>query len=231
MLTIPPCDLLVVGAGPAGSSAARAAAARGVRTLLIDAKARIGEPSHCGEFVPARLFSEHALDRDCIMNRVEFMETRVMDSGASVSECSANRSGEDVQEPLCTTEMRSSGFIIDRVRFDRDLARAAASEGAYVLCSTRLLGCEQAAWTVSCQGQTHTVSPRYVIAADGAASRVAVLLGMKRSGFLRGIQVEAPLAAGSNRCLIYLDREFVGGYGWVFPKKISANVGLGTGYG
>lgn len=228
MLTIPQIDLLVVGAGPAGSSAARAAAAKGVRTLLIDAKSRIGEPSHCGEFVPERLFVEHSVDRDCIMNRVECMETRVVDPDAAMGAPSESCSSDNPQEVLCTSEIRSSGFIIDRVRFDRDLARAAASEGAFVLSATRLLGCEQGEWIVSHQGETHTVSPRYVVAADGAASRVAALLGMKRPAFLRGIQVEAPLAAGSDRCLIYLDREFVGGYGWVFPKKISANVGLGT---
>jgi digeranylgeranylglycerophospholipid reductase len=228
MPTIPPCELLVVGAGPAGCSAAIAAASRGVPTVLIDAKTRIGEPSHCGEFVPARLFAEYALDRSCIMNRVEFMETRVMVRDEPCADPSTLNSGEEIGETVCTSETRSSGYIIDRVRFDRDLARAAAAERVLVLCATRLLGHEHDAWAFRHNKMTYRVHPRLVIAADGAASTVASVLGMSRPVFLRGVQVEAPLVTASDRCLIYLDRGFVGGYGWVFPKKSSANVGLGT---
>ena len=73
MARLTDCDILVVGAGPAGSSAAAAAANSGARTILIDAKARIGEPLHCGEFVPQMLFSEFPLDRGCIVQPVEVM--------------------------------------------------------------------------------------------------------------------------------------------------------------
>jgi digeranylgeranylglycerophospholipid reductase len=228
MVTIPPFDLLVVGAGPAGSSAALAAASAGVATLLIDAKSRIGEPSHCGEFVPANLLATHDLDRSCIMNRVEFMETRVVSSDPVHSADHVTRLGDGSGHIACVSETRSSGFIIDRVRFDRDLAREAAAKGVTVLCAARLLQLEQGTWAFRHHGQTHSVRPRLVIAADGAASTVAAVLGMHRSEFLRGIQVEAPLTEASDRCLVYLDRDFVGGYGWVFPKKNSANVGLGT---
>jgi digeranylgeranylglycerophospholipid reductase len=228
MLTIPPCELLVVGAGPAGCSAAIAAASRGVPTLLIDAKTRIGEPSHCGEFVPARLFVEYRLDRACIMNRVEFMETRVMAPDEPSADSSGYPQGEEIGETVCTLETRSSGYIVDRVRFDRDLARAAAAERVLVLCAARLLGHELDGWVFRHNKVTHRVHPRLVIAADGAASTVASVLGMSRPVFLRGVQVEAPLITASDRCLIYLDRGFVGGYGWVFPKKSTANVGLGT---
>ncbi len=228
MVTIPPFDLLVVGAGPAGSSAAIAAASEGVSTLLIDAKARIGEPSHCGEFVPAKLFAEHGLDRACIMNRVEFMETRIVSSDPVRSSDLASQPQDRGEHIVSSSETRSSGFIVDRVRFDRDLARAAAAQGVLVLCAARLLKREGRIWVFRHNRQTHSVQPRLVIAADGAASSVATALGMRRPAFLRGVQVEAPLTEASDRCLVYLDRDFVGGYGWVFPKKISANVGLGT---
>ncbi len=45
-------DVLVIGAGPAGSSAAWAAASRGARVLVIDRKRAPGEPVQCGEWVP-----------------------------------------------------------------------------------------------------------------------------------------------------------------------------------
>jgi digeranylgeranylglycerophospholipid reductase len=228
MVTIPPFDLLVVGAGPAGCSAAIAAASQGVPTLLIDAKTRIGEPSHCGEFVPARLFAEHDLDRGCLMNRVEFMETRVVSWDVSASPEQGEEPAEAGGRTLFVSDIRSSGFIIDRVRFDRDLARAAASRGVVVLCAARLIKQEQDTWIFRHNGKAWSVQPRLIIAADGAASAVASALGVRRPAFLRGIQAEAPLNQPSDRCLVFLDRGFLGGYGWVFPKKTSANVGLGT---
>ncbi len=210
------------------ASAAIAAASEGVATLLIDAKSQIGEPSHCGEFIPAQLVAEHNVDRSCIMNRVEFMETRVVCSNLAQSQDHVNSRGDGARETVCVSKTRSSGFIIDRVRFDRDLARAAAAQGVMVLCGARLLKREQSTWVLRHNRQTCAVRPRLVIAADGAASTVAAALGLHRPAFLRGIQVEAPLTGASDRCLVFLDRDFVGGYGWVFPKKNSANVGLGT---
>lgn len=50
------CDVLVVGAGPAGSSAARAAAEAGAHTILIDKKKEIGVPVQCGEGIGTYLF-------------------------------------------------------------------------------------------------------------------------------------------------------------------------------
>ena len=44
-------DAIVVGAGPAGSITARCAASKGVRTLILDKKRKVGEPVQCGEFM------------------------------------------------------------------------------------------------------------------------------------------------------------------------------------
>src|SRR5512139_2412749 len=132
------CDILVVGAGPAGARAAAAAAEAGAQTLLIDRKMRIGEAPHCGEFVPARLFTEFALDRSCAYQPVEFMETRVA--------------------PQTVNRASSPGFIIDRARFDRDLARKAAEKGATVLCGSRLLRREGNTWVLKSGGDDLSVS-------------------------------------------------------------------------
>src|SRR5665647_89862 len=45
------CDVLVVGCGPAGSGAGRAAAESGARTIVIDRKREIGTPVQCGEVI------------------------------------------------------------------------------------------------------------------------------------------------------------------------------------
>ncbi|HRU11857.1 MAG TPA: FAD-dependent oxidoreductase, partial [Methanomassiliicoccales archaeon] len=49
------CDVLVVGAGPAGSGAARASALQGARTLMVDKKKEIGTPVQCGEVIGLEL--------------------------------------------------------------------------------------------------------------------------------------------------------------------------------
>jgi digeranylgeranylglycerophospholipid reductase len=50
------CDVLVVGAGPAGSSAARAASLNGAKTIFIDKKDQVGIPVQCAEGIGKYLF-------------------------------------------------------------------------------------------------------------------------------------------------------------------------------
>jgi len=210
-------DTLVVGAGPAGSRAATAAAAAGARTLLIDAKPRIGEQPHCGEFVPQRLFVECDLDRVSIVQTVESILTLVIDLNLPQG------------EPLRPgTEQRSPGFLIDRARFDRRLAREAAAAGAIVLSGARLKGREGESWIIGIDGRENFVRARFVVAADGAVSTVASTLGMDQPVYLRGAQIEAPLTNPLNKTMIFLSRDLKGGYGWLFPKGNVANVGLGV---
>ena len=217
------CDILVVGAGPAGSSAAAAAARAGARTLLIDAKPRIGEEPHCGEFVPQQLFEEFPLDRSCIIQSVEVMETWILDLRGAPS-----RSKRPAKRIALKKETAAPGFLIDRPRFDRDLAREAASVGATVLSSSRLLGRENELWVVRNQSGEFPVRSKFVIAADGAESSVAAALSMKPPELARGIQVEAPLSRPLKKSFVFLGREIVGGYGWLFPKGKAANVGVGV---
>jgi digeranylgeranylglycerophospholipid reductase len=229
------CDILVVGAGPAGSSAAAAAARGGAETVMIDAKVRIGEQPHCGEFVPERLFSEAAVDKTAIIQRVDFMETRVAAEAKAVArdaiqseQTACTQIGDHERSEWKRSEVPSPGFLIDRVRFDRDLAREAAAQGVTVFSAARLIGAQDGGWVVRHGGEKKVFRPRLTIACDGACSPVAAALAMKPQEVLRGLQVEAPLVEPLNRTLVFLDRKFVGGYGWVFPKEKAANVGIGA---
>lgn len=215
-----PCDILVVGAGPAGSRAAAAAARKGARVFLIEAKTRIGEQPHCGEFVPARLFTRIALDDASIIQRVDSMETLVLDGPDEGGEGSFG-------ETVLRRETPSPGFLIDRPRFDRDLARQAASLGATVFCSTRLIRREGPDWLALSGRKEISFRPRLVVAADGALSRVAKCVGLEPPELLTGAQCEVPLVEPLRKTIVFLHPSFVGGYGWLFPKGLAANVGLG----
>ncbi len=238
MLDTLQCDILVVGAGPAGSTAAAAAAREGAETVMIDAKVRIGEQPHCGEFVPERLFAETAAERTAIIQRVENMETRVAAQSRTVARNARSTNHlagvHNPAEPRFErsyrkrSEVPSPGFLIDRVRFDRDLAREAAAQGVTVFCGARLLGAGDGGWVVQHGRKKKVLRPKLTIACDGACSAVAAALSMKPQEVLRGLQVEAPLVEPLNKTLVFLDQSFVGGYGWVFPKGKAANVGIGA---
>ncbi len=235
------CDILVVGAGPAGSTAAAAAAREGAETVMIDAKVRIGEQPHCGEFVPERLFSEIAIEKTAIIQRVDYLETRLITKAKTVARdaipsgrvaetrtASQEASGGVENSEYKRSEILSPGFLIDRVRFDRDLAREAAAQGVTVFCSTRLVRAEDGAWIVEHGGEKKVFRPKLTIASDGARSTVAAAMAMKPAQVLRGLQVEVPLVEPLNKTLVFLDQNFVGGYGWLFPKGKAANVGIGA---
>jgi flavin-dependent dehydrogenase len=74
------CNVLVIGAGPAGSCAAGIAALAGVKVLLIDRKKEIGEPVRCAEFIPRQLLSELDCKRDFIVQPVKTMKSFLPDN-------------------------------------------------------------------------------------------------------------------------------------------------------
>ncbi len=213
-------DVLVVGAGPAGSIAASVTARAGLSTLLVDAKPRIGEQPHCGEFVPRQLFAEHDLPRDCIAQTVDLMETVVL---------SRLRGPADrLDNILLRSDIPSPGYLIDRPRFDRELARRCASEGSTVMAGVRLTDRAGDVWHVHDRNGTHAIRARYVIGADGAMSRTARLTGLQNPSVLRGIQAEVPLTVPLRKTIVMLSPDIEGGYGWLFPKGSVANAGLGV---
>jgi digeranylgeranylglycerophospholipid reductase len=220
------CDILIVGAGPAGSCAAISAARGGAHTVLVDAKTRIGEQPHCGEFVPERLLTEFTLVDLPVLQTVRVMETRVTTADESMFRETGLSPAS--KHTIRKSETPSGGFLIDRVKLDRDLAREAAASGATVVCSSRLLRLDGDSWILRHRDREISIAPKFTVAADGAVSRVADALGLPPATVITGIQMEVPLRQALDRTIIFLDRAFIGGYGWLFPKGKVANVGLGV---
>ena len=106
------CDILVVGTGPAGSSAAQKAAESGKKVLLIDRKHVVGEPVRCAEFIPKQLLGVLECSREFIVQSVKNMKSYLPDGSF--------------------TETPSPGLIIDRNVFDQILASKAVEAGAEI---------------------------------------------------------------------------------------------------
>ncbi len=211
------CDLLVVGAGPAGSTAARYAAEAGLDVLLIDRKREIGTPVCCGEFNASPAVLAKALP-----NAPGLDELFPVDPGLIRQEI---RGAVAVSPRGREYEFDLFGYTVDRDAFDRHLADAAVRAGAVLRSDTAFLGREGRQVTTS-RGE---VEARVVIAADGPLSRVCRSAGMEQNAALApAITCRVDGEFGDRIRLYFGNKIAPGGYAWIFPKLGCANVGLGV---
>ena len=199
-------EVLVVGGGPAGALAAASAARAGVRTLLVEAKPRVGALPHCAEFVPKLLSLEVEIPARSRVQAVQGMESIL--------------AGQAHYSP-------GPGWLLDRQVFDHALVADAAAAGAEVRVGVRFLGLEGETAVLKQGGDRLEVRAGAVVAADGAASKLARALGLPRPRLLVGLQYQVPLARPLERTLVWLEPAFAGGYAWLFPKQGLANLGVG----
>ncbi|MEE8389728.1 MAG: NAD(P)/FAD-dependent oxidoreductase [Anaerolineae bacterium] len=210
-------DVLVVGAGPGGSTTARVAAAEGARVLLVEQRPIVGLPVQCAEYVPAQIVSYVVPPERCIAQRIRALRTHLP-------------TGETVETP-------AAGYVLDRTSFDKALAAAASRAGAEVWTGTRAMERTERGVVVRRGGEVIEIECRVVIGADGPRSTVGRWIGQtadcRQSGveFIDGLQVEAVLPTPQNFTEVYFDPVYRGGYGWLFPKGETANVGVGVNRG
>jgi geranylgeranyl reductase family protein len=201
-------DVLVVGLGPGGSSAAGAAAAAGARTIAVERGAQVGVPVQCAEFVPLPM-GKYATAPGVPRQLVTGMTT-VLPSGERVA--SAFR-----------------GIMIDRARFDQTLAQRARDAGATALLGTSLESIDARRSTaIVREGDARTeIAFGALVAADGPGSRVAHALGLPRLETVDTRQYRVPLRRAHAHTDVYLSAEYPGGYAWLFPRGEVANLGVG----
>ncbi len=204
-------DVLVVGAGPGGSTASYILSKGGAKVLMVDIKRKPGVPVQCAEFVPIQL--EHKFPqffpKSSIAQKVRDM-VHFTPWGEVVS-------------------MYSEGYVLHRERFDANITSLALREGATLMLRTRFLGFEDGKlWLENIdKRERFPVEADLVIGADGPRSRVAKLTGEHTKSFLTTAQFTVPVEREINDLLIYFRDYIPGGYGWVFPKGEFANVGVG----
>ena len=217
-------DLVVVGAGPGGSTAAHVAAQAGLSVLLLEKRQEIGAPVRCAEGVG------HDLLIPFITPDPRWISAEVRGARLTVS-------GPDYGETLEAEGGR--GYVLERRVFDRVLAEGAARAGAEVRVKTAAVdllreGTAVCGVVLQGPGGRWAVMARVVVAADGIESQVGNWAGLRTTLPLKDAMSCAQyLLVGVDinpRCLEYYVGGGVapGGYAWVFPKGDGmANVGLG----
>jgi len=211
-------DVLVVGAGPAGTTAAHRLASRGHRVVVIEEHPRVGYPVQC-----AGLVSQRALD---LAGSTSFVRTPVR--GATVFGPSLGSVHFKAPEPRA--------FVIDRGALDVALADRAARAGAEFRTSTRFDGrvrAENGRTVVRVTGPDATateLSARLVIGADGVASAVARAFRLRRPvEILPAFEAEIPRSPGDPDTVeVYLGNSISPGlFGWWIPDGAGgARVGV-----
>jgi len=222
---MPDVDVLVVGAGPAGSVAAWYAkeAAPNLDVVLLERDRAVGSPVRCAEGVGDAGLREFANPdgADWAARKI----TKVIFLAPDDTE-------------VIVAE-RGVGWILDRTRFDAHLAAEAAAAGAEVLVGAEATGMSRngdGRWHVRVKerGQDAVYCARVVIGADGVETMVGRWAGLDTRVPSRDMESCAQYVLQGIECdpdAIYLQfSEAIapGGYAWIFPKAVGiANVGLG----
>ncbi len=198
-------DAIVIGAGPAGASAARPMARAGLRVLIVERRRRVGLPVQCAEYVPRLLAGEVDAPDAAVAQGVATLRTFI--------------------EGKLAAENAWPGVILNRAVFDRHLAERAVAAGATLWTDCAVSSVDDGAVTVGGRRLTADL----IVGADGPLSITACSMGCRQSEFVYGLQVEASLARRLDHTEAHFRPELLAGYGWVFPKGASANVGVAVG--
>ncbi|QLH75430.1 MAG: NAD(P)/FAD-dependent oxidoreductase [Methanomassiliicoccales archaeon] len=220
-------DIVVVGAGPAGSMTARNAAKGGARVLLIEKRQEIGASLRCAEGVSNAGLEKVGIKPDKRWVSTDVSGAKIVSPGGKVLKIDEKNAGNEV------------GMVLERHLFDKAVAADAARAGAEIMLKTSAVdvikedGIVKGVKAIS-YGEPITIKAGCVVAADGYESQVARWAGidtaLKTSDITTCFQYRLTNIKHEREfCEFVIGSAAPGGYIWVFPKgDDTANVGIGV---
>lgn len=215
-------DVAIVGAGPAGSTAAKILSEKGFRTLLLE-KSRFPRDKPCGGGLQMR-----------VLHHFKYIEENNLINSYSYAirlHCASMKHNIEFQDnkPLQAMILRKT--------FDKGLVDFATRSGVIFQSGQTVKDMTKEKETVRLVlSDGTTVESQMVIGADGTWSTIAKKIGIKQSCRNIGLCVynEYPMRQetiqrfyGEQRKVhLFLQPIELVGYGWVFPKKTHVNVGI-----
>ena len=214
-------DVLVIGAGPGGGSAALHAARAGLSTLIVEADPEVGTPVHCGECL-----SELA---------VENLNLQIPDHVKALDVKGIRVIFPDGTEKLLTEK----GYVLEKHLFERWLCDEAIGKGAELRLGHRVTSMERiynsenqfSYWKIDGKGEQFPLHCKSVIDASGVSGAASKLLDMgTQIEVIAGFQYEILDVENDGYLDFYIWPKYSPhGYVWMIPKEGGrANVGLVT---
>jgi len=220
-------DVVVIGAGPAGSSAAYEAAKRGLKVLLIEKRAEVGSPIRCAEGVGKEGLEDLGIKPKSEWIANEVKGARIYAPSGDYITLEASMAGSEV------------GYVLHRDKFDQYLAKMAVDAGSELYTRAMAIGLKREDSEIVVRirhfGNLYEVRTPIVIGADGFESLVGEWAGIRTRLDPKDINVtfEYRITGAKfdpNYTEFYIGNEVApGGYVWIFPKsEKEANVGIGV---
>lgn len=213
-------DVIVIGAGPGGSTAARFCAQAGLKTLIIE-KEHLPRYKPCGGCLSVKT-----------VYLLNFDLTPVLENtihGAKFTYL--------LKDPFFINSKAPIAYMVMRDRFDQFLVEKALEKRADILEGEKVSGLRQKEDGIDVELDSgKLLRCEYLIGADGAPSLVAKMLSLlppnaNSGGYAVESEVpfeETPLFPKDEFHLLHLDFGGVpNGYGWVFPKREGLSIGIG----
>jgi digeranylgeranylglycerophospholipid reductase len=197
-----PVDVLIVGGGPGGLFMAARLAGRGVRTVVCEEHARVGDPVHCTGVLSSDSFERFDLPLGATLNHLT--DVRFVSPGGI---------------PVDYTTSSPIATVIDRPAFDRALAARAVAAGAEVRSGTRVTALDaNAAGVRATIAGGEVVQARLAVLACGAqyAFQRRFGFGLPRT-YLHTAQRELPAAVMPSVELHFGRHVAPGGFAWTVP--------------
>jgi len=219
-------DIVVVGAGPAGSMTAKSAAKNGARVLMIEKRQEIGSPVRCGEGINRAWLDQVGIKLDAKSLAWQVKGAKIVAPNGKPFVLSEKMAGNEV------------GLVLDRVFFDKLLAHDAVKAGADLVLKTSAVGLlkkdrKVTGVKVRSFGETRDIKAGCVVGADGFESQVGRWAGIDTNLTPRDVTScfqyrLTNINHDPDYCEFMLGSKAPGGYIWIFPKnEDTANVGIG----
>ena len=209
------CDVAVIGAGPAGSTTARIIAMHGFDVILVEKDEDPGKTNVCAGGVQKSIIKDMGLSSDVIEKEI-IGGKHYFPWGLKVSDFDS--------------------VTVYRNVFDKRLAEKAVEEGTKIMTNTLIKDVIVKSDGIHVKSEENTIESKLVVFADGPNT-----LAYRRFGI--GFKPESDKTCVSVACEVRWDNNTLDhtefyygydispwGYGWIFPKRDTVNVGLGCLY-